>query len=70
MPSTTIELDAVLFDMVRACFLAILALALTSLHHFVQDGTLIDSTPAVNAVWRAFGAKWNVDAEDIISCAS
>ncbi|UZJ56202.1 hypothetical protein CBS101457_005522 [Exobasidium rhododendri] len=36
---------------------------------FDMDGTLIDSTPAVNATWKEFAIKYNLDYETVLhSC--
>lgn len=64
MPAHTLDFDAILFDMVR-CSLSSFALDLaraaepvwTPLTHLDQDGTLINSTPAVNANWKQFAEK-------------
>ncbi|WP_363319454.1 HAD-IA family hydrolase [Leifsonia williamsii] len=34
---------------------------------FDMDGTLVDSTPVVEAVWTAFGERHGVDAADILA---
>lgn len=63
MPTHTLEFDAVLFDMVRPASLllsdASCALSLTPRCPLArtQDGTLINSTPAVNEVWKSFAIK-------------
>lgn len=36
---------------------------------FDIDGTLVDSTAAVERVWRAWGAEFGADAEDILAIA-
>jgi beta-phosphoglucomutase-like phosphatase (HAD superfamily) len=34
---------------------------------FDMDGTLIDSTPAVNATWKEFAIRYNLDYEKVVS---
>ncbi|CED82178.1 Predicted haloacid-halidohydrolase and related hydrolases [Phaffia rhodozyma] len=46
MPSHTLEIDAILFDM---------------------DGTLINSTPAVNGVWEDFAKKYDLNLKQMLS---
>jgi sugar-phosphatase len=33
------------------------------------DGTLVDSTPAVERVWRAWSAEYGIDAETVLRSA-
>jgi sugar-phosphatase len=37
---------------------------------FDMDGTLIDSTPAVNATWRETCTRFGLDYDEVVSAAA
>lgn len=61
--SSTITVDAILFDMDGTCIIDTARLPPSP--ELVQTGTLVDSTPAVEATYRSFSKKHDFVIPDL-----